>query len=141
MVNSQCAALRDRIPAIKPRRCEMQILIMLFSITMGIQSGMPLIQTGSVADFADLQVGFEICDILFIKADVVTYFDNSARGYGFAPFQADYTLNFGVNFDWLEIGFIHTCSHDITSSINNNIPVWTGEKLYITIKGHMALIK
>jgi hypothetical protein len=119
----------------------MQILIMLFSITMGIQSGMPLINTGSVADFADLQVGFEIYDILFIKADVVTYFDNSASGYGFAPFQADYTLNFGVNFDWLEIGFIHTCSHIVFAGKLDYIPVWTGEKLYITIKGHMVLIK
>jgi len=118
----------------------MQLLIMLFSLTMGIQSGVPLIQAGSVSDFADLQVGFEICEMIFVKANVITYFNNSITGYGFAPYQADYTFNFGINFDWLEIGFIHTCSHGVMQAQKQKT-VWTGEKLYITIKGRMALIK
>jgi len=117
----------------------MNLLIMLFSITLGLQSSGPLIMEDTPVQYIDMQAGFEIADLIFIKGNIVTYIYPSDC-YGFAPFQADYTLNFGVNFDWLEIGFIHTCSHNVISRKLDYIPVWTGEKIYIKISGKINLL-
>jgi hypothetical protein len=118
----------------------MNLLVMLFALEMGILSDQPIVLGYDTNYYADMQMRFEIAELIFVQADVITYFDDSDR-YGFAPFQADYTFSFGVIIaDWFEAGFLHTCSHDVFSSKYNNYDVFTGEKIYLKIKAEITLI-
>jgi len=117
----------------------MTILMMFLSLTAGVQSSQPIMLGCSMSEYVDIEIGFEIAEIVFIKGNVITHMF-LADQYGFAPFQSDYTIAMGINIEWFELGFIHTCSHENISSKSGYIKVWTGEKIYIKISGEITLI-
>lgn len=117
----------------------MQLLALSMSVLLGMQSPQPLLMSSNPVPYIDIEVGFEIAEFVFIRGSVNTYIKNSEY-YGFAPFQADYTLTLGACIgEHIIIGFQHTCSHKIISSQDGNVKIWTGEKLYIEFKGKIPI--
>jgi hypothetical protein len=94
--------------------------------------------------YMEATAGLELLNKIYLKATTRTYVEYTNFQYLFAPYQADYTIELGIKpWDWLEIGFKHTCYHPVISGwkIDEKITQYldTKEEIYLQISGKMVL--
>ena len=119
----------------------MTILLLIFSLEMGLSN--PL-NFHDLDNYTQLEVGFEIYELVFIRSHLKTYQMLAHTGYSFNPFQANYLFEIGCYpVEWLEIGFRHYCNHPIISSRTYTPAAESvldrGEELYFKISGEIIL--
>jgi len=92
--------------------------------------------------YTNMYAELVLMDTFFLGAGMTSYFkDNSDTPY-MSPQRMNYLFTFGLRWEWLELGFRHTCIHPVVTLIPTPQPLWEGayEEIYIRAEFKIDLI-